>query len=281
MVNTTTQADRPGPLAYSGHFVRAVQLDGIAIRTGGTGRTVDAYATVFDVPAEIMDADGHYREVNHPTSFNRTIQHRSSGGFPVIYHHGMTLTGTASDRGSVPIGVSREVTADKRGVRTVWEAAKTELADEVLEAIRQGSITGQSYGGRFLRSDPRRPPGGYRAGHDGQLRTVTRLEVAMTEFGPTPFPAFAEAAIVGLRAQQLLTRLVAADPSQLRTLLGELDQLATLPDADPDSFELSGTSGNDPAGAAADTPPLGPSPRRAHLNARIRAAFVARGLECP
>jgi hypothetical protein len=49
-------------------FIRAVALDDIRIRSGGTGRTVEAYAAIFGEPAEIMDADGHYYEVNHPTS---------------------------------------------------------------------------------------------------------------------------------------------------------------------------------------------------------------------
>src|ERR1044071_6209475 len=184
MANTIDR--RPVLRSDAGYFVRAVQLDDIHIRAGGTGRTVDAYAAVFGVPTEIQDQDGRYLEVNSKTAFTRTIQHRSERGFPVVYHHGMTLAGTASDRGSVPIGVSTQVTADSKGVRTIWEAARTPLADEVLEAIRQGSITGQSYGGRFIRSDPRRPPGGYRPNADGSLRTVTRLEVAMHEFGRYP-----------------------------------------------------------------------------------------------
>jgi phage head maturation protease len=76
-------------------FIRAVALDDIRIRSGGTGRTVEAYAAIFDEPAEIMDADGHYYEVNHPTSFARSIAHHQ-GGFPVVYNHGMTIAGTPS-----------------------------------------------------------------------------------------------------------------------------------------------------------------------------------------
>jgi phage head maturation protease len=138
-------------------FVRAVALEDIRIRSGGTGRTVEAYAAVFNEPAEIADQDGHYLEVNDPAAFNRSIQHHG-GRFPVIYNHGMTVAGTPSDRGSVPIGVSTEVRADKRGVLTVSEYGTSVLADEVLEQIRMGSVKAQSYGGRFLRSDPGRRP---------------------------------------------------------------------------------------------------------------------------
>jgi Caudovirus prohead serine protease len=120
-------------------FIRAVALDDIRIRSGGTGRTVEAYAAIFDEPAEIVDQDGHYFELNHRAAFNRSIQN-SGQRFPVVYHHGMTIAGTPSDRGSVPIGVSKEVRVDKRGVLTVSEYGTSDLAEEVLEGIRMGSI---------------------------------------------------------------------------------------------------------------------------------------------
>lgn len=243
-------------------FIRAVLLDDIRIRSGGTGRTVEAYAAVFDEVAEVVDQDGHYLERNDPRAFVKTIgDHR--GGFPVYYHHGLTIAGTPSERGSVPIGVSTEVTTDKRGLRTLSEYHETELADEVLEAIRKGSIRAQSYGGRFMRSDPQqKPPGGkFRRGPSG-LRTVTRLEIAMREFGPTPFPAFATADIVGVRA----------------ALLG-----GAQPDP-PEDDEDDGTPAADQevdTDAAAETEA---PPRHARsiipLRTRIRAARITRpGLE--
>lgn len=260
-------------------FIRAVALDDIRIRSGGTGRTVEAYAAIFNEPAEIIDQDGHYLEVNSPVAFNRTIAN-SKGRFPVVYHHGMTLAGTASERGSVPIGVSTEVRADKRGVLTISEYGRSELADEVLEAIRMGAVTAQSYGGRFIRSDVRRPPGGFRAGADGKLRTVTRLEVQMREFGPTPFPAFAGAAITGIRAQQVLGALLTAPAERRQALLDQLDHLATpLDEVDPAEEENTGTPESpDAAGPATEDSPARHS-RSIPLSMRIRAARIARGWE--
>jgi HK97 family phage prohead protease len=260
-------------------FIRAVALDDIRIRSGGTGRTVEAYAAIFDEPAEIMDADGHYYEKNHRTAFARTIAHNGER-FPVVYHHGMTIAGTPSDRGSVPIGVSREVRVDKRGVLTISEYGNSELADEVLEAIRMGSVRAQSYGGRFIRSDPRVPRGGFRAGTDGKLRTVTRMEVAMREFGPTPFPAFVGAAITGVRAQQVLASLLTAPAERRAALLDQLDHLATpLDEVDPAGVENDGTPA-EPDDAAPETDD--PAPRHSRsipLSMRIRAARIARGWE--
>ena len=260
-------------------FIRAVALDDIRIRSGGTGRTVEAYAAIFDEPAEIVDADGHYYEVNHPAAFNRSIQHHQ-GGFPVVYNHGMTIAGTPSDRGSVPIGVSKEVRVDTRGVLTVSEYGNSELADEVLEAIRMGAVKAQSYGGRFIKSDPRRPPGGFRAGPGGKLRTVTRLEVAMREFGPTPFPAFSGAAITGVRAQQILGALLTAPAERRVALLDQLDHLATpLDELEEDPAQVpTGTPDEGPADTEqTEDPPHRHSARS--LAARIRAARLTRGME--
>lgn len=260
-------------------FIRAVALDDIRIRAGGTGRTVEAYAAIFGEPAEIMDADGHYFEVNSPSAFSRSIAHHS-GGFPVVYNHGMTIAGTPSDRGSVPIGVSKEVRVDKRGVLTISEYGNSELADEVLEQIRMGSVKAQSYGGRFIRSDPRIPRGGFRPGSTGQLRTVTRLEVAMREFGPTPFPAFAGAAITGVRAQQVLGAILTAPADRRAALLEQLDHLVTpLQDADPAGDENGDTPETPDLVAPVTEDPAVSHSRHIPLGLRIRAARIARGWE--
>jgi HK97 family phage prohead protease len=249
-------------------FIRAIVLDDIRIRSGGSGRTVEAYAAVFDEDAEVMDEDGHYIERNARGSFTQTISHRR-GRFPVVYNHGLTLVGTPSDRGSVPIGVSTEVRADKRGVLTVSEYGNSPLADEVLDAIRAGSLTGQSYGGRFIKSDPGRTPrGGWRREMDGSLRTVTRLEIAMREFGPTPFPAFVGAAIAGVRAQQMLGALLAGQQPQMNGLTTPSEAAADDSDT-PDS----------PDGVGPTDEALLHSARSIPLATRIRAARITRGWE--
>jgi HK97 family phage prohead protease len=267
-------------------FIRAVVLDDIHIRSGGTGRTVEAYAAVFDDPSEVIDQDGHYMERNAQGAFNQTIAHHA-GRFPVIYHHGLTIAGTPSERGSVPIGVSSEVKVDKRGVLTISEYGRSELADEVLEAIRLGAVTAQSYGGRFIKSDPRKPPNGFRRSPAGHLRTVTRLEVAMREFGPTPFPAFAGAAITGIRTQQLLGALLTTPAEHRGELLAQLDGISTPtgnePGTEPETTEPLGTPdqpATGPDGAdEAEEAPAGHSARAIPLATRIRAARIARGWE--
>jgi hypothetical protein len=44
-------------------YTRSFSLEDISVRSGGDGRTVEAYATVFNTPAEVRDQDGEYIEV--------------------------------------------------------------------------------------------------------------------------------------------------------------------------------------------------------------------------
>jgi HK97 family phage prohead protease len=194
-------------------FVRSFPLQDISIRAGGDGRTVDAYATVFDTPAPIHDQDGDYIEVIDRRAFDRILTKigpaggRSNWRCGVFYNHGMTLHGTPSDRNSLPIGVPLEIRADDHGLFTRTRYHKGELADQILEAIREGSLSAYSFSGRFDRSAPRPPRGGFRPDRTGNLATVRRTESTLREYGPTPFPAYQDAAVVGVRSEQIVAQL--------------------------------------------------------------------------
>jgi HK97 family phage prohead protease len=163
---------------------------------GADGRTVEAYAAIFDTPAEIRDQYGHYVEEIDRSAFNRTLSH-GIDKVRVYYHHGMTLHGTPSDLGSVPIGRPVSARADKRGLLTVTRYNKSQLADSVLEAIRNGDIQGYSFRGPIIRSNPNRPP---RARAGGSLPLWRHLELGLREYGPTPTPAYADAGILAMRS---------------------------------------------------------------------------------
>ena len=182
---------------------RTFPLEDIRIDPGGDGRTVTAYAAVFDTPTEISDFEGDYIETIDRSAFNKAIRDAAPQGSRttwltrVLFNHGMTTYGTPSDRGSMPIGTPQEITADGRGLLTVTRYNNTPLADEALDAIKSGSITAQSFQGRWVRSDKKGP---FRADSNGDLTTVTRQEVTLKEYGPAVFAAYPDAAIVGVRA---------------------------------------------------------------------------------
>jgi HK97 family phage prohead protease len=189
-------------------YMRLYQLEDIHIlrsADGGDGRTVEAYAAVFGQEAEIHDHEGHYLEVIEPTAFSRAIDHaqRGRGGFPgsvkVLYNHGMTLNGSPSERFSMPIGVPVDIRAEARGLLTRTRYSETPLADEVLENIRSGAITSQSFTGRIMRSDPQLRAGDRHRPRAGSLTTVHRTELGLREYGPVLWPAYSGAEILGVR----------------------------------------------------------------------------------
>lgn len=182
-------------------YARSWALDDIQILRAadghGDGRTVEAYAAVFDTPTEITDQHGHYNEVIARSAFNRTLGH-GIDRVGVFYHHGYTLHGTPSDLGSVPIGSPIDIRADGKGLRTVTRYNRSALADSVIEAIRNGDIKGYSFRGRIFRSNPTRIP---KVARGGRLPTVTRTELGLAEYGPTPSPAYQDAGILAMRSQ--------------------------------------------------------------------------------
>jgi len=180
-------------------FTRSFPLEDITIRSGGDGRTVDAYAAVFGQQVPIVDKDGKYLERIDPAAFNKTIADNGTR-FSVLYNHGLTVHGTPSESGSMPIGTPLEVRPDSRGVFTSTRYNKTPLAEATLEAIASGSLRAQSFRGAFVRSDKTKPRGGFRANQLGEYPLVTRQEIALKEYGPTPFPSYDDAEIVGMRA---------------------------------------------------------------------------------
>lgn len=182
-------------------YARSWALDDIHILRAadghGDGRTVEAYAAVFNTPAEISDQHGHYNEVIDKSAFNRTLSH-GIDRVGVFYNHALTMHGTpAEGAGSVPIGSPVDIRADGKGLRTVTRFNRSDLADHVLEAIRNGDIKGYSFRGRIIRSSPSRVP----RPRGGSLPTVTRTELGLVEYGPTPRPAYADAGVLAMRSQ--------------------------------------------------------------------------------
>lgn len=257
-------------------FTRSFPLEDISIRSGGDGRTVDAYAAVFNQEVPISDQDGEYRERIHPQSFLKTINDHQGdfSRFTVLFNHGMTIYGTPSDAGSMPVGTCRNVVVEKRGVLTTTEYNRTQLGDDTLEALKAGSIRAQSFRGSFLRSDPMRgrTSAKFRANAAGEYPLVTRMEIGLKEYGPTPFPAYSDAAIVGIRAGMNMTDT----DSMLMALI--LENLAEGDAAlDPIVDALCKTSASlDQAQMVISQILAVPNPDMADMAAEPRSVFLAR-----
>lgn len=217
-----------GPLLYD----RTFALDDIQISRSGDGRTVEAYAAMFDSPYEVRDQYGHYLEVIDRAAFNRTLK---GGGAKAIcvYNHGMSLQGTPDALASVPLGTPLEIRADGRGLLTVTRYNRSALADSVLEAIRAGDIRSQSFRGAIYRSDPSGKVPRSKPGY--ALPTVRRHELGLADYGPTPIPVNAGAEIMAVRSVvEIAEELEALDVDGRLELLRTLGIDLSTHDSDPD-----------------------------------------------
>lgn len=247
---------------------RSYALEDVHVRSDGSGRIVEAYAAVFNDPAEIMDQDGHYHETLAPTSFSRTINAKKLN-FGVLFNHGRTVDGTPNPLATMPIGVPIEVRADSKGVFTATRYLDNPLANDVLDAIKNGAIRAQSFSGRFTKSAKSYPAGrGY-----GALPVITRHEVDMREYGPAVFEAYKGAAILGTRAEMFIRTLLETPADRRLDFLQQFEGLTT-PDTDSEALTV-GT----PPGPAETTDDPGLAAHSAlSLRSYIRAARITRGI---
>lgn len=251
---------------------RAYALEDLHVRSDGSGRIVEAYAAVFGSQAEVMDQDGHYNEKIGSGAFARTL---NKGAFrnPVLFNHGRTIDGAPNPAATMPVGVPIEVKTDERGLWTATRYLDNPLADQVLDSIKQGAITAQSFSGRFHKSYRSYPQG--RSG--SSLPLIERSEIALREYGPAVFAAYGDAAILGTRQLTTFMRsLLALGEDDRLDFLRQFEGLSSpLDTANPiiDSPEVPDTSQTTDTGTT-----VAPSERSVQMRTKLEAFRTRHGL---
>ncbi len=245
-------------------FTRSVPLEHIAVRSDGTGRTVEAYAAVFGVSLEVdgfyfvdpdpfEDAFGPHLEQIGRSAFDKTVRERGLD-FQVLFNHGMDIFHNPAERYAMPLGTPLELKADAKGLWTVTRYAATPLADEIIELINNGSIRGQSFRGEVL--DAKLTP---RKSED-DLDLVEFTTIALKEYGPCTFPAYPEATIEQVRAESIIARLDQLSPKERELLIQRLQ--STPPEAASSTSATGPAAGGDTPTPAGTPPEEGPSLER-------------------
>lgn len=268
-----TAVAEPSPAQIPLTYRRVFELEGIEIlsRAKGypDGRTVEAYAAVFNVPQEIHDQHGDYIETNDPVAFNAVINSGAAKRALVLYNHGFDARGKSGGLPTVPLGSPEEIRADNRGLLTISRYNKSEFADTVLESIKNGDIKAQSYEGPIYRSNPVGRPGKAKPGY--QLPKVRRMEMGLRNYGPTPTPWYTTAEIVAVRsAQQLAADFAQLDPAGREELIRAL---SATPGWDPETAHILASPQQGGPGAE---DPQKQSLRQRKI--RLRAELLARRL---
>lgn len=276
---------RSGPLTYN----RVFPLDDIQISRSGDGRTVEAYAATFDTPYEVRDQHGHYMEVIDRSAFNRTLNGAGKNAI-CVYNHGMTIHGTPDGMASLPLGKPLEIKPDGKGLLTVTRYNDGPWADSVLASIRNGDIKAQSFRGQIYRSSPNgRVP---KRRHLAEpLPTVTRHELGLSDYGPTPTAVNDASAIVAVRsAADIIDAIQFLDADEREELLRTLGDLDTTPEEDPDDEDVlaeieeeDASATSDDSEPGAEDPPAerseaGHSGRLELQRAALRAELILKGV---
>lgn len=248
-------------------YDRSWPLEGIEVLSrakGGDGRTVEAYAAVFDVPTEVHDQHGDYMETVDRTAFNRTITNKNATQAMVLYNHGLNVVdGKPDSMAQVPIGRPLDIRADNRGLLTISRYNNSQLADAVLESIKNGDIVAQSFRGGIYKSDPMRIP---RVRPGQKLPMVRRMELGLRDYGPTPRAYYPDAAIMAVRsAHELAEDFARLDEDGRQELIRVL---SSTPGWDPDTAAILATPQRG----------LGPDDSRDAHSARVRQLRIKAGL---
>lgn len=183
--------------------------------------TLYGYFARFNEPTEINNpVEGHFIERIAPGAFTKTLQERGRS-IPVLFHHGLDPA-----IGMRPLGVPSVVRQEDTGVYAEVPLDDTSYNRDLAASLRSGAL-GQSF--RFRPITARDT---WTKAADG-MPEVTRGEVVLREFGPTPIPAYSGAS-AAIRSGDVPDLLVPSGGISLARFLvettGDLELEAMFPE---------------------------------------------------
>jgi HK97 family phage prohead protease len=149
----------------------------LAVRADGTGRTISGIVVPYDTPARVSDGGPAYMEKFQRGAFAQTINHGVER-IKLLQQH---------DHDLYPLGRAVNLREDAAGLYGEFIVSDTQAGRDVLALVRDGALDSFSVGFRPINHT-----------QDGEV--TVRTEVALREVSVVTFPAYADAAITGLRA---------------------------------------------------------------------------------
>lgn len=210
-------ADKQGVETYNGDVFRAVSTPEFVIRgEAGEGSlgTMAGTFSIFDAWTEIDSAfEGHFLERIARTAFNKTIR-ESADKIRAIFHHGLD-----PNIGVKVLGPIEELRARQHGIDYAVRLLDTDYNRSLLPGLQE-NLYGASFRARVVKKDGPVDPPKRSDWNPGKLPEVTLTELALKEFGPTPFPAY-EGTSASMRSatDEMLFMGLIRDPSKLREVL--------------------------------------------------------------
>lgn len=235
---------------------RALPLD-LEVRADDDSPPIlTGHFAVFDRTTVINSwLEGRFRERIAPGAFSKTIAERR-GQIRCIYEHGRDGT-----FGNKPLGSIRELREDDDGAFYEVELFDNQLnRDHIIPPARAGQL-GASFAFEVMDDHWDDQP------EDEGLPIRTIRSVRLHEFGPCPFPAYADATAALRTAERNIDRLT---PEQLTRFAQILDTTRTVEGA------AEGTPRNQSPSPTTETPPEGHVAAN-HAAARLRELQLLKG----
>jgi HK97 family phage prohead protease len=175
---------------------------------GGTGRTLNGYFAVFDRWTEIDSwYEGRFLERLKRGAFKRTIKERASQ-IRVLYEHGRDPS-----IGNKPLAVPEIMREDAEGCYGQGELFEASYVDDLIPALSAGQM-GSSFRFRVVGEQWVEPKKATDS-NPAMLPERTITDVDLYEWGPCPFPAYADATAGVRSGTDAFVESLLADPAFL------------------------------------------------------------------
>lgn len=219
---------------------RAFSAD-LEVRADGTGRTLHGIVVPFGVVARVSDGGRPYDEMFRMGSFAKTIQERGARVKLLSQH----------DSRANPLGRASLLREDAAGLYGEFTVSRTTAGDEALELVRDGALDSFSVGFTPIR-------------HVMERGVKVRTEVGLREASLVTFPAYADALVGGVRAEDMTDE-------QVRALAQRL--LSQISSSTPEGEPLDATTA--PAAGHPDEEPLSPALRAETPEQRVKRVLLS------
>jgi uncharacterized protein len=167
-------------------WTRAFAVD-LAVRSidqGGDGRTLVGRAVPYGETTTVTERGRTYQERFVLGAFARQIAGAHPGAVKIFESHRARLDGAA------PIGKTAALVERPDGLHGAWPLFATARANDALELVRSGEVTGLSVGCKLTAEGSRRA-------RDG---VVERIAVHLDHVVLTHEPVYAGAGVTGVRS---------------------------------------------------------------------------------
>ncbi len=170
--------------------------------------TLHGVGAVYDEWTEINSRfEGHFMERFAPGSFRKTVS-EGRDRIRCLFHHGQD-----PNIGVKPLGTITDLSERGRGVEYSVDLFDADYVRSLVPGL-EGGVYGSSFRFGIVKKEDERK----RVSNDKGLLERTIREASMRELGPTPFPAYADAAVLGIRSDSLMAAMMQDPETAMRML---------------------------------------------------------------